>query len=317
MIRSQVAQFTLASVVVAITGLAGCAVGSQGHGRNPAALETPADGVHLVSEQPGGRLIAPASGRIPVAFVISPDAEVVDFAGPWGVFEYANLREGGKSPFDLYTVADATSPLTCSGGLVVVPDYTFANAPQPKIIVVPAMGEPSQALLSWVREASKQTDVTMSVCNGAFVLAKAGLLSGKTATSHHGGYGYFAASFPDVTVRRGARFVDSGNVSTAGGLTSGIDLALHVVDRYYGRAVAEQAALDLEYQGTGWKDPDSNAMFATRPVSTAEHPICPVCEMDVSKEAAVPGSFDGRTVYFCGDECRKLFAAHPEKFNAP
>lgn len=267
--------------------------------------------------EPANQPTPPADGKITVAFVLAPGAEVVDFSGPWGVFEYANVPNLEKNPFELFTVAETISPVRCSGGLTVVPDYTFANAPKATITVVPAMGEPSSALLSWINEASNQTDLTMSVCNGSFVLAEAGLLAGKTVTAHHGGYGVLAATYPDTTVKRGARFVDDGKISTAGGLTSGIDLALHVVERYYGRAAAEQTALDLEYQGTGWKDPNSNSMFAAAPVSTDEHPVCPICEMEVDKKSALTEMYKGRAVYFCGKSCQELFDKAPEKYAKP
>jgi transcriptional regulator GlxA family with amidase domain len=270
-----------------------------------------------LAEEPANRLTPPADGKITVAFVLAPGAEVVDFSGPWGVFEYANIPSLDKSPFELFTVAETSTPVKCSGGLTIVPDHTFANAPKAMIILIPAMGEPSPALLGWVKEASKQTDLTMSVCNGSFVLAKAGLLAGKTVTSHHGGYGLLAANYPDVTVKRGARFVDDGKISTAGGLTSGIDLALHVVERYYGRAAAEDTARDLEYQGNGWKDPNSNSVFAEAPRSTDEHPVCPICEMAVSKSGAITEVYKGRTVYFCAEGCKKEFDANPEKYLKP
>jgi transcriptional regulator GlxA family with amidase domain len=94
----------------------------------------------------------------------------------------------------------------------------------------------------------------MSVCTGAFVLAKTGLLSGKAATTIHHAYTDLAMQFPDIQVKRGARFVDEGNLASSGGLSSGIDLALHVVERYYGREVAERTAYLMEYQGRGWLD---------------------------------------------------------------
>lgn len=269
------------------------------------------------AEDPLLHLTPPADGRITVAVVVAPDAEVVDFSGPWGVFEYANIPNLDKSPFELFTVAETSMPVKCSGGLTIVPDHTFASAPKARIILIPAMGEPSPALLAWVKESAKQTDVTMSVCNGSFVLAQAGLLAGKTVTCHHGGYGLLAANYPDVTVKRGARFVDDGRISTAGGLTSGIDLALHIVERYYGRAAAEQTALDLEYQGTGWKDPNSNFMFAAAPVTTDEHPVCPICEMAVDKKIALSEVYKGRTVYFCGKSCQELFDKSPQKYVKP
>lgn len=252
--------------------------------------------------------------RIPVAFVLGPGAEVVDFAGPWGVFEYAYLPELDGSPFELFTVAESTTPLSVSGGMTIVPNHAFADAPQPRLIVVPAMEPPSAALLDWLRRMAPATDLTMSVCNGALVLASAGLLAGKQATAHHGAYALFQADFPEVTVKRGARFVDDGGVSTSGGLTSGIDLALHVVNRYFGEQVAEQTATALEYQGRGWRDPESNAAFAKKPVSTPEHPICPVCEMEVEKRTALQGTFRGRRYYFCSDMDQKRFNQTPERF---
>lgn len=252
--------------------------------------------------------------KIPVAIVLSPEAEVVDFAGPWGVFEYAFVPGYDGSPFELYTVAETTAPVEVSGGMTIVPDYAFADAPAPKIIVVPAQRDPSAAELAWLRQAAPGTDLTMSVCNGAFVLAAAGLLDGKAATLHHGAYAYFAAEFPAVEVRRGARFVDADGVATAGGLTSGIDLALHVVERYYGRAVAEATATQLEYQGQGWKDPNSNAAFAARPVSTPDHPVCPVCEMAVDPDPALHTTHRGHDVYFCSESCQAAFAKAPDRY---
>lgn len=257
-----------------------------------------------------------APARIPVAIVLSPEAEVVDWSGPWGAFEYVSVPGHDGSPFQLYTVAESRRPIKVSGGLTVVPDYAFADAPQPKVIVVPAQLEPSEAQLAWLRQASKGTDLTMSVCTGAYVLARAGLLDGKAATTHHGAYAFLAAEFPAIDVRRGARFVDADGVSTAGGLTSGIDLALHVVERYYGREVAQATATQLEYQGQGWKDPASNVAFATRPVSTPGHPICPVCEMEVDEASAVRGTHAGHDVHFCSEGCKAAFEKAPERYTS-
>src|SRR5436190_5524201 len=218
----------------------------------------------------------PAKGDIPIAFVISEGAVVIDFCGPWEVFRDV-MVSGGDHPFRLYTVSDKTDPITAGGGMKIVPNYTFADAPAPKVIVIPAQSEPSAATLKWIRESTKNTDVTMSVCTGAFVLAKTGLLSGKAATTYHGAFVPFARQFPDIRLKRGARFVEDGNLATAGGLSSGIDLALRVVERYYGREIAQKTAYNMEYQGQGWMNPDSNKVYASAPVSTAEHLLCPVC----------------------------------------
>jgi putative intracellular protease/amidase/YHS domain-containing protein len=254
---------------------------------------------------------------IGVAFLISKEAEVVDFSGPWGVFEYVDEPGATEPPFRLFTVAESTAPIKVSGGLQVVPDYSYANAPQPRVIVIPAQDEPTPATLDWVRKASKGTDLTMSVCTGAFVLAKAGLLSGKEATTHHGSLTVLAADFPDVKVKRGARFVDAGGISSAGGLTSGIDLALHVVERYYGRAVAERTAYALEYQGQGWKDASSNSIYGKRPQITGAHPRCPVCEYEMSEvelKTAPTEVFKGKTYYFCSPEDKAHFDKAPDRF---
>src|SRR5438874_12583795 len=255
----------------------------------------------------------PAKGDIPIAFVISEGAVVIDFCGPWEVFRDV-MVSGGDHPFRLYTVSDKTDPIHTGGGMKIVPDYIFANAPAPKVIVIPAQSEPSAAVLEWIRKSSKNTDVTMSVCTGAFVLAKTGLLSGKSATTFHSAFGMFAMQFPDIKLKRGARFVEDGNLSSAGGLSSGIDLALRVVERYYGRDVAQKTAYNMEYQGQGWMNPESNQIYATALVSTAEHPICQVCGMDVDPKVAAKSVYKGVTYYFCSDDDKKTFDTAPDKF---
>jgi putative intracellular protease/amidase/YHS domain-containing protein len=260
----------------------------------------------------------PDKEQIPVAFLISDGAVVIDFCGPWEVFQDAMIPSRQDMPFRLYTVAETDKPIRTSGGMQIIPDYTIANAPTPKVIVIPAQSTRSPAVLGWIRKCSKTTDVTMSVCTGAFVLAQTGLLDGKAATTFHGAFERFATMFPKVELKRGARFVETGNLATAGGLSSGIDLALRVVERYYGRQVAEKTAYNMEYQGEGWKNPDSNQVYATALVSTAEHPVCPVCGMDVDPKIAPKSVFKGTTYYFCSGDDKKTFDLAPARFiNAP
>jgi len=202
------------------------------------------------------KLTPPAKGKIPVAFAISEGATVIDFAGPWEVFQDVHVSNRGSNhddqmPFQLFTVAEKIETLTGSGGLKLVPDYTFENVPAPKVVVVPAQ-RGSQALHAWLRKVAPSLDVLMSVCTGAFQLGRAGLLNGKSATTHHDFLDRFAQTFPEVTVKRGLRFVEEEKISTAGGLSSGIDLALRVVDRYFGRDVAQATATYMEYQSKGW-----------------------------------------------------------------
>jgi transcriptional regulator GlxA family with amidase domain len=198
---------------------------------------------------PNSKLKPPAQGRIPVAIAISEGVTVIDFAGPWEVFQDTMI--GDAMPFQLFTVSEKTETIEASAGLKLVPDYTFANAPECKVVVIPAQ-KGSDALHEWLRKVSPATDVTMSVCTGAFQLAKAGLLDGKSAATHHAFLDQLETKFPKVKVQRGVRFVEGEKISTAGGLSSGIDLALRVVERYFGRKAAERTAAYMEYQGTGW-----------------------------------------------------------------
>jgi transcriptional regulator GlxA family with amidase domain len=201
----------------------------------------------------GAKLTPPADNKITVAYALTQGANVIDTFGPWETFLNVMWDEGDKHimPFQNITVAPTKDALRMGGGLRVLPQYTFGEAPQPHVIVVPAqMG--NDALHDWLRKASAKADVTMSVCTGAFQLAKAGLLEGKAATTHHAFYDRFAKAYPDVELRRGLRFVDNGNICTAGGLTSGIDMALHVISRYYGRDRAVATAKYLEHQSTIW-----------------------------------------------------------------
>jgi len=257
-------------------------------------------------------LIPPAQGSIPVAFLISDGAVVIDFAGPWEVFQDVSLPSRADAPFNLYTVGENEKPIQASSGLKIVPDYTIANAPAPKVIVIPAQSPASEQTKEWIRHATKTTDVTMSVCSGAFILASTGLLSGKSATTYHGSYVRLAMQYPDVDVKRGVRFVENGNLASSGGLSCGIDLALRVVERYFGSDVAKKTAFTMEYQGEGWMHPDSNTAYAQSFMQSVEHPVCPVCGMDPSM--SLKSEYQGKTYYFCTAPHKQNFDAAPERY---
>jgi len=201
---------------------------------------------------PGGSLTAPAKGTIDVAFLVSDGAALIDFCGPWEVFGDVTVEgRDPESPFRLYTVADSAARVRVAGGMQIVPDFTIANAPAPRVIVIPAMS-PTPAVLDWLRQRSASADLVMSVCTGAFTLARTGLLDGGPATTHHLFLDRLGRDFPRVEVRRGKRFVERERLATAGGLTSGIDLALRVVERYFGRTVALRTAEYMEYESRAW-----------------------------------------------------------------
>lgn len=261
----------------------------------------------------------PAKGkRIRTAVLLGKDAVVIDFTGPWEVFHDVSVPGWDGSPFELYTVAESREPVKVSGGMTIVADYAFDKAPKPDLIVVPALVT-TPAIISWLRSASPASNLTMSVCGGALVLAEAGLLAGKAATTFHGALTSMAADNPDISVKRGVRFVDDGNISTAAGLIAGVDLALHVVDRYFGRAVAERTAWDLEHLSSAWKEPASNAAYAMRPKLTGAHPLCPVCEMgaDWTSEdlKKLPQQvYKGKSYFFCSEAHKGSFELAPDKF---
>lgn len=176
-------------VVVLALGLASCGPAT---GQNRGEPEE--------GNLPDMSIEAPADGRIPVAFLISRGATVIDWAGPWEVFQDVMIPgRGDAHPFELFTVAESREPIRASGGLQVVPDYTFEDAPRPRVIVVPAQGGVTPALLDWLRKAAGEADLTMSVCTGAFILAQAGLLDGLEATTHHDFWNQFERRHPEVT----------------------------------------------------------------------------------------------------------------------
>jgi transcriptional regulator GlxA family with amidase domain len=198
--------------------------------------------------------------KVRVAFVISNGFDVIDFAGPWEVFDDVMLRSANGDmdmPYELYTVSTSKYAVTSSGGASVVPQYTLDNAPRPDLIVIGAQSDSSEPLLAWLRSQHASQVTIMSVCVGARKLALAGLLDGKPATTHHDYIDGLQKAFPKVQWLASRRYVRSDErLYTAGGLTSGIDLALHLVETRFGRDVAQKTADYIEYHGDGWKQAD-------------------------------------------------------------
>jgi putative intracellular protease/amidase/YHS domain-containing protein len=259
-------------------------------------------------------LKSPVHGPIPVAFLISDGAAVIDFCGPWEVFHDVSVPNHPDQGFHLYTVAETPDPIEVSGGMKVAPNYTLKTAPPPRVVVIPAQDGDTDAMLDWIRKSAESADVVMSVCTGAFLLAGTGLLAGKAATTHHNSYRAFARRFQDVQLKRGVRFVEEGNLATAGGLTSGIDLALRVVERYYGRETAKRTAYYMEYQGQGWTNESSNSVYANVDVEENHSPFCPVCGMDVDPKTAEKSVYKDKTYYFCMPKHKQQFEETPQKF---
>jgi transcriptional regulator GlxA family with amidase domain len=256
----------------------------------------------------------PVQGSIPVAFLLSRGAVVIDFCGPWEVFQDVSIPGRPDQGFELYTVAESLDPIQISGGMKIAPNYTLQTAPPAKVVVIPAQVGDGQVLVDWIRKSAETADVVMSVCTGAFLLAKTGLLAGKAATTHHDSYRGFERLFHDIQLKRGARFVEEGNLATAGGLSSGMDLALRVVERYFGREVAKHTAYQLEYQGQGWMDAKSNSIYAKVGTEADKGPYCLVCGMDVDPKTAPHSVYKGKTYYFCMPSHKEKFDENPAQF---
>lgn len=196
----------------------------------------------------GKKLTPPETGLIQVACAISQGTTEIDWIGPVAAFETWHRDAAGKPApkFKIFTVSETRDAVDGR-----VADHTFETAPPAHVVVVPAQ-RGSDALLAWLKKRAAFCDVLMSVCIGARHLAKAGLLDGQTATTHHGAIDQFTKEYPNVKWVRGVRFVEGERISTGGGLTAGIDLALRVVERYFGRDAARMVAEHLEYEGKGW-----------------------------------------------------------------
>ena len=205
-----------------------------------------------VAAPAAAKLTPPKEGPIRVAVVMTQHATMIDFAGPWEVFQDTE-RPNGESACELYTVGASREPIETSAGMKVIPDYTFADAPVPHVVVIGAqMG--AKELPEWLRSMHAKDAVILSVCTGAFKVAQAGLLDGLSATTHHDFYDRFAEQHPKVKLVKSARYVEAApDIFTAGGLTSGIDAALHLVDLYFGRETAQRTATYMEYESTGWR----------------------------------------------------------------
>ena len=198
-------------------------------------------GMALVEE--GAAAAEPPDTRRKVAILLFNGAEIIDYTGPYELF--------GAAGYNVYTVAASTSPITTAMGMAVVPKYDFASAPEPDLLLVPGGGVRGamndSTVQAFVKATAARAPHTMSVCNGAFILAQAGVLDGLTATTTYGNVMLMQSTFPKVHVVGDRRYVDNGRVVTTAGLSAGMDGALHMIAKLDGEATARQVALSEEY----------------------------------------------------------------------
>ena len=195
-----------------------------------------------------------------VAILIFDEVEVLDFCGPFEVFTVAG-RRGGMIPFEVYTVGEH-SPIVARGGLSINPHYTFANCPKPDILVIPGGGGKKKdgtpfgtrremenpVLLAWINSLMPSTEQLLSVCTGALIVAKAGLMEDLAVTTHHLAFGELKKVAPaSAKILESERVVDNGKIVFSGGVAAGIDAAFHIVGKLLGQEVAAETAKYIEY----------------------------------------------------------------------
>jgi transcriptional regulator GlxA family with amidase domain len=191
-----------------------------------------------------------------IGILIFDDVEVLDFCGPFEVFSVARPVGENSDEFKLFTVvtiAEEDRIVTCRGGLLVKPHATIENHPPLDILLVPGgqgtrRERHNQRLLDWIIQQDQHTNLTTSVCTGAFLLAERGLLDHHRATTHWGSIEWMRDMYPNVEMVADERVVDEGHIITSAGVSAGIDMSLHVVSRLYGDDVAAWTARRMEYE---------------------------------------------------------------------
>ncbi len=186
-----------------------------------------------------------------LAILMFDDVDVLDFCGPFEVFSVAN-RFTDSPAFNVLTVAEKAGRVVTRGGLSVNPHHRLADCPRPDLLLVPG-GQGTRkemhnsALIDWIGQASVQAELVTSVCTGALLLAKAGLLDGLEATTHHGAIDLLRQTAAKTMVYADRRFVDNGRVVCSAGIAAGLDMSLHVVARLLGEDIAAKTAKQMEY----------------------------------------------------------------------
>ncbi|TNE83431.1 MAG: DJ-1/PfpI family protein [Gammaproteobacteria bacterium] len=195
-----------------------------------------------------------------LGILVFDEVEVLDFSGPFEVFSVARLNEESRrsepSPFDVMLVAQFDRPVIATGGLKVLPDATFKDCPPLDVLLVPGgLGTRwemhNEKLLSFVRARAGEVELLASICTGALILGSAGLLDGRTATTHWHSLQLLGELFPSIDVDCQARVVRDGNIMTSAGISAGIDMSLDILAGYFGDEVARFTASYMEYPYPG------------------------------------------------------------------
>lgn len=189
-----------------------------------------------------------------VGILLFNEVEVLDFAGPFEVFSIATLLESNEKPFIVKTISENGELVTARNGLKVKPDYSFANHPSFDIVIIPGGFGAEQieinnsSVIEWIKNQQSRVEFMTSICTGALLLAKAGILDGKKATTHWMDIDRLEQEFPNISVQRDVKFVDEDSIITSGGISAGINMSFHLISRLHGKDVAIKTAKRMEYE---------------------------------------------------------------------
>jgi putative intracellular protease/amidase/YHS domain-containing protein len=277
-----------------------------------------------------------------VAIFLYEGVELLDFAGPYEVF-------GNTGGFNVYTVSYLPEvSVFPQKKIKLKPDYQLVDCPKPDIVIFPGATPEgvmkvymNDEVMKWVKETDKETQITMSVCTGAYFLSKNGILDGKTVTTHHGAIDYLQQYTPKAKVVRNTRFVEDGKVITTAGVSAGLDGALHIVAKLKGLETAKSVASAMEYDH--WKpnlgivigeksevqktekmeNKNPKKVGNIKSKSSKNQGIIrdflaeetdPVCKMHIDKNTKQLSEYKGKKVGFCSVVCKEMFDKKPEKY---
>ncbi|HEY3249932.1 MAG TPA: DJ-1/PfpI family protein [Ignavibacteria bacterium] len=186
-----------------------------------------------------------------LGILIYNDVEVLDFAGPFEVFNAAN-EVHGENIFNVFTIAETSEAISARNGLKVIPDCSINTCPALDILLVPGgngrkfqMNNP--VITGWIKKVFDDLELLLTVCTGVFIAGKAGVLNVKEATTHHGSYEEFGKNFPNINLVKYVKYVDSGKIVTSGGISAGINMSLFVIDKLIGENLGKKIAEHMEY----------------------------------------------------------------------
>lgn len=192
--------------------------------------------------------------KIRVGILLFNEVEVLDFAGPFEVFSIASYPNSNEKVFQVSTVGQTGDMIFARNGLRVQPHFSFSDAPKFDVLIVPGgygaeeIEIHNDTMIKWIQEREKHVKILASVCTGAFLLAEAGILNGKKATTHWMDIDRLEKEYPHIQVERSVKYIDEGHIITAGGISAGINMSFHLVGKLLSKDIARETAKRMVYE---------------------------------------------------------------------